>query len=197
MNANGELKSNSTVQKNIITNAAAKCILHKGVSGSSMKEIQNASGMGAGQIYRHFRSKMKIVESVVEKNVTEQCDLLPIIYSYARNNIFYSLCDIIDNNSVLQKLKLNIILRVESMTHPELKEAYMRGYQVIENEHIRLLSQLFPELSSSEKVNLMTYIDVFLLTWGGMDSIMLKGDVYREGWLECLKMKLRNINQSS
>ncbi|WP_437615977.1 TetR/AcrR family transcriptional regulator [Erwinia sp. V71] len=74
MNANGEQKSAFTVQKNKITVAAGKCIISKGVNGSSMKEIQDASGMGAGQIYRHFSSKMKIVESVVEKNVTEQCD---------------------------------------------------------------------------------------------------------------------------
>lgn len=196
MNAYGEQRSTFTVQKNKITDAAAKCIIHKGVSGSSMKEIQDASGMGAGQIYRHFRSKMEIVESVVEKNVAEQCNILPVIYSHAERNAPDSLYAIINRKDVLSTLKLNIILRVESMTHPELKKTYARGYQVIEREHVRLLSQVFPELSSGEKFNLMTYIDVFLLTWGGMDSVMLKGALYKKVSLACLQEELLRGNKN-
>ncbi|QDX97048.1 hypothetical protein EGD00_08030 [Pectobacterium carotovorum subsp. carotovorum] len=49
MNANCEQKSILTVQKNKITVAAGMCIINKGVSGSSMKEIQDASGMGRGR----------------------------------------------------------------------------------------------------------------------------------------------------
>ncbi|HDX8863293.1 TPA: TetR/AcrR family transcriptional regulator [Klebsiella michiganensis] len=190
MNANGEQKSAFTVQKNKITDAAGKCIISKGVNGSSIKDIQDASGMGAGQIYRHFSSKMKIVESVVEKNVTEQCDILPVIYSAAERNISGSLYDILDSKGVLRILKLNTILRVESMTHPELKKTYVRNYQLIEREHMRLLSQSFPKLTCSEKERIMSLVDMFLFTWGGMDSVMIRSEFYKENWVGNLWRKL-------
>ncbi|HHS9922792.1 TPA: TetR/AcrR family transcriptional regulator [Klebsiella variicola subsp. variicola] len=190
MNANGEQKPTLTVQKNKITDAAGKCIISKGVSGSSMKEIQDASGMGAGQIYRHFSSKMKIVESVVEKNVTEQCDILPVIYSAAERDISDSLYDVLDSKGVLRILRLNTILRVESMTHPELKKTYVRNYQLIEREHMRLLSHFFPKLTCSEKERIMSLVDMFLFTWGGVDSVMIRSEFYKENRIGFLWRRL-------
>ncbi|QDX97049.1 hypothetical protein EGD00_08035 [Pectobacterium carotovorum subsp. carotovorum] len=65
---------------------------------------------------------MKIVESVVERNVAEQCDLLPVIYSAAERSISDSLYDIIDSKEIFQMLRLSTILRGESMTHPGAEE---------------------------------------------------------------------------
>jgi AcrR family transcriptional regulator len=182
MNSNCKKKSTLTVQKNKITDAAGKCIIRKGVSGSSMKEIQDASGMGAGQIYRHFSSKMKIVESVLEKNIRDQCNILPVIYSSAERSLTDSLIRFLENKVVTHVLRLNTILRVESVIHPELQGPYMRNYQMIENEHVRLLSHSFPKMSGGDIRNIMSVVDAFLFAWGG-NSALTKGEFCKESRL--------------
>lgn len=138
--------------------------------------------MGAGQIYRHFSSKMKIVESVVERNIVEQCDLLPVIYCYAERGDSESLYDALESKDVFRILKLNTILRVESMTHPELKKTYIRNYQLIESKYMSLLSSFFPKLTCSDKERIMTMTDTFLFSWGGMESVMIRSEFYKDSW---------------
>lgn len=124
MNTDYEHNASGALKKKIITDAAGRCIINK---EGSMKEIQDESGMGAGKIYRYFRSKKKTVGVVIENKIVEQCNLLSIICRAAESNTAKPFFDVFfKSEAATRVLKLNIILRVESNTHLELKKIRAR-----------------------------------------------------------------------
>ncbi|SDT30432.1 TetR/AcrR family transcriptional regulator [Microlunatus soli] len=66
-----------------ITAAASRCFVTKGVHQTSMADIINESGLSAGAIYNHFRSKDEILVSVAASLVQSQ--LLRTMETFERN----------------------------------------------------------------------------------------------------------------
>lgn len=55
-------------REKIIT-AARSCFAKQGFAGTSMKDIQEASGFSRGNLYHHFKTKEEIVQIIIEQNL--------------------------------------------------------------------------------------------------------------------------------
>jgi AcrR family transcriptional regulator len=55
-------------REKIIT-AARICFAKQGFAGTSMKDIQEASGFSRGNLYHHFKTKEEIVQIIIEQNL--------------------------------------------------------------------------------------------------------------------------------
>lgn len=157
-------KSSIQIQRKNIIRAASICIVNKGVSGCSMKDIEEVSNLSPGQIYRCYESKNEIVEGVIENNIEEICNSLPMIYKQQ------SLLEYILSGDVLKLdvelsfvLKLNAILRIEAMFHQDLRESIQHYHSILMKEHMRLISFYYPELDGDYKNMFPWLVDVFLL----------------------------------
>lgn len=60
----------AATRRKLIISAASRCFSRTGFHGTSMADITQESGLSAGQIYRHYSGKEKIVNDVI-RNITE------------------------------------------------------------------------------------------------------------------------------
>jgi AcrR family transcriptional regulator len=58
-----------TAAKEKIINAARVCFARQGFAGTSIKDIQEASGFSRGNLYHHFKTKEEIVQIIIEQNL--------------------------------------------------------------------------------------------------------------------------------
>lgn len=56
-------------REKIIT-AARSCFSKQGFAGTSMKNIQDASGFSRGNLYHHFKTKEEIIQIIIEQNLS-------------------------------------------------------------------------------------------------------------------------------
>jgi len=62
-----------------ILQAARACFAKQGFSGTSIKDIQNASGFSRGNLYHHFKTKEEIVQIIITQNLGRFCDRIDSI----------------------------------------------------------------------------------------------------------------------
>ena len=58
-----------TAAKEKIINSARACFARQGFAGTSIKDIQEASGFSRGNLYHHFKTKEEIVQIIIEQNL--------------------------------------------------------------------------------------------------------------------------------
>lgn len=54
--------------------AARSCFARQGFAGTSMADIQKASGFSRGNLYHHFKTKEEIVQIIITQNLGRFCD---------------------------------------------------------------------------------------------------------------------------
>ena len=59
--------------------AARECFAKRGFSGTSIKDIQQASGFSRGNLYHHFKTKEEIVHIIITQNLGRFCDRIEAI----------------------------------------------------------------------------------------------------------------------
>ena len=59
-----------------ILQAARMCFARQGFAGTSIKDIQEASGFSRGNLYHHFKTKEDIVQIIITQNLGSGCDLI-------------------------------------------------------------------------------------------------------------------------
>jgi len=57
-----------------ILQAARDCFARQGFAGTSIKDIQEASGFSRGNLYHHFKTKEEIVLIIITQNLGRYCD---------------------------------------------------------------------------------------------------------------------------
>ena len=57
-----------------ILQAARMCFARQGFAGTSIKDIQEASGFSRGNLYHHFKTKEEIVQIIITQNLGRYCD---------------------------------------------------------------------------------------------------------------------------
>jgi AcrR family transcriptional regulator len=68
-----------TDSKEKILMAARACFAKQGFSGTSIKDIQDASGFSRGNLYHHFKTKEEIVQIIIEQNLGRYCQRIETI----------------------------------------------------------------------------------------------------------------------
>ena len=56
-----------TVRRKLILEAARRCFVRNGIHSTSMRDIYEEAGVSAGLIYRYFRSKRELINSLVKE----------------------------------------------------------------------------------------------------------------------------------
>ena len=59
--------------------AARGCFAKQGFAGTSIKDIQDASGFSRGNLYHHFKTKEEIIQIIIAQNLGRYCDQIEII----------------------------------------------------------------------------------------------------------------------
>lgn len=59
--------------------AARSCFARQGFAGTSIKDIQEASGLSRGNLYHHFKSKEDIVQTIISQNLGRFCDRIDAV----------------------------------------------------------------------------------------------------------------------
>ncbi|WP_277539860.1 TetR/AcrR family transcriptional regulator [Polynucleobacter sphagniphilus] len=55
--------------RDLILMAARSCFAKQGFAGTSMNDIQEASGFSRGNLYHHFKAKEEIVQTIITQNL--------------------------------------------------------------------------------------------------------------------------------
>jgi AcrR family transcriptional regulator len=53
--------------------AARGCFAKQGFAGTSIKDIQDASGFSRGNLYHHFKTKEEIIQIIIAQNLGRYC----------------------------------------------------------------------------------------------------------------------------
>lgn len=61
--------------------AARACFAKQGFAGTSIKDIQEASGFSRGNLYHYFKTKEEIVHIIITQNLGKFCDRVELILS--------------------------------------------------------------------------------------------------------------------
>lgn len=59
--------------------AARACFSKQGFAGTSINDIQNASGFSRGNLYHYFKTKEEIVQIIITQNLGKFCDRVELI----------------------------------------------------------------------------------------------------------------------
>jgi len=59
--------------------AARACFAKQGFAGTSIKDIQDASGFSRGNLYHYFKTKEEIIHIIITQNLGKFCDRVELI----------------------------------------------------------------------------------------------------------------------
>ena len=59
--------------------AARTCFAKQGFAGTSIRDIQEASGFSRGNLYHYFKTKEQIVQIIISQNLGRYCDRIDLI----------------------------------------------------------------------------------------------------------------------
>jgi len=65
--------------KDLILTAARSCFAKQGFAGTSIRDIQEASGFSRGNIYHFFKGKEEIVKTIITQNLGRYCERIETI----------------------------------------------------------------------------------------------------------------------
>jgi AcrR family transcriptional regulator len=117
-----------------IIDAARRCFARDGFHNATMARIVEESGMSAGAIYRHFRSKEEIIEAIARERHRRERELLGAAQADASGlgvlrTIAARFLESLDRPEELQERRLGVQVWAEALRNPTLLRLVREGVE--------------------------------------------------------------------
>lgn len=148
--------------------AARGCFAKQGFAGTSIKDIQDASGFSRGNLYHHFKTKEKIVHIFIAQNLGRFRDRVDQIIAES-NQANLSFYDAIENLVAFAEeitkgpgkgMAFHVwsLAKVDDQTRQTMQSHFERIRQELKNEIIILQKKISYPTSKTPKHSLQPYL---------------------------------------